>query len=310
MAEAPQYDAVARVRESFGRALESEPAYGEMLPFFQALYELQEAAAETARPAVMDPAAGRPLLERARIPLDLPCATELLQGLLAAAGDANRDLAESAARLRACFEGNGARSGRCLRLFMEQGGGELAELSETVGVAPVRVAFFLYNSIWPSVAFHTRRLAAEKDAGGEGDSGSCPLCGSLPEISFIEENGRRMLACSFCRHQWPVPRIQCPFCRNGDAEALGYHGSEEDPSRRIDTCERCGSYWITIDTRRLGRPFYAPLEALVSTHLDIRAEQMGYGRTEAAGDTIPVAAAEITPKNRLPMAHSLSLRRP
>ena len=59
---------------------------------------------------------------------------------------------------------------------------------------------------------------------------------------------------------------------------MGYHISEHDKAHRIDTCDRCKNYIVNVDTRQLSRDFYPPLEAIVSTHLDIKAEQMGYQR--------------------------------
>jgi FdhE protein len=287
MSTDPLQETLQRVRECFRRARESETAYGEMLPFYQRMCELQEAAAVSACPGelphpVREDRHRPPMKDRGRIPIDMPSAAALFQDLLAAAGEAGPGSANRVSRLHAHFDDNPERILYCLRISTEREGVGLSDLSQAIGVPPGLLELFCFGSLWPSLAVHVRRMVNRPEGPPAPGAAGCPLCGGQPAISLLEENGGRTLVCSFCRYPWPVPRLQCPFCSNTDAETMGYHDSEEEPGRRIDICDRCSSYWITVDIRRLGRPFYAPLETLVATHLVLRAEQMGYGRPAAA----------------------------
>jgi len=140
------------------------------------------------------------------------------------------------------------------------------------------LVFVIYQSIQPSLSRTAEYLSAdtaEKEAGYE--KGCCPVCGSLPALSTLEgEGGRRFLFCSFCRHKWPTRRIACPFCENRNTEKLHYLYSEEEKEYRTDVCESCGKYIKTVDLRKTGRIFYAPLEQIATLHLDMKAKEAGF----------------------------------
>lgn len=276
-----------RVQASFRKALESEPAYQEILPFFQSLFELQTAALKTTQPTeinlppeIVDArrTGEMPLIERREITTDPVAALPLARSILAAAKSANPQLAAAAESIALYFEDDENRLAQCLRMFLDKDRDGLHRICETIGIPVEQLDFFLYNSLWPSLAFHNRQLSAKAATHGDWSKGYCPTCGALPKISFLDATGKRFLVCRFCRHEWSFKRIQCPFCNNQDTESIGYHINDDDKAHRIDTCDQCKAYIINIDTRELSRDFYPPLEALVSTHLDIKAEQMGYQR--------------------------------
>lgn len=287
MTPSEQYPTVKQVHDSFQKAIENEPAYKEILPFFQSLYEMQVAALEATRPEEISLppeilkaklTGEMPLIERQQVTLDQASATLLLRAILTAAKSANHQLAAAANLLKEYLDTDESPLEQGHRMFLDKDRDGLRRLCEKIGIAVEMLDFFLYNSIWPSLARHARRLSTEHKLNGSFHKGYCPICGALPEISFLSETGQRFLVCRFCRHQWSVKRIQCPFCGNNEAETIGYHFSDDDKARRIDTCDQCKNYIINIDTRHLSRAFYPPLEALVATHLDIKAEQLGYQR--------------------------------
>ncbi len=279
--------AVELIQASFQEALASEPAYKEILPFFQSIYEMQAAAVENARPVEITLSSEiiearrrgeMPLIERHQITIDLSSATLALHTILAAAKTANRPLADAGELLETYFGKDQSRLAQCHRMLLDEDRDGRQQLCEDIGITVEMLDFFLYNSLWPSLACHARHLAAKHGHNGNWAKGYCPICGALPKIAFLSETGQRFLVCRFCRHEWPVGRIQCSFCDNKDSETIGYHISDADKAHRIDTCDRCKNYLINVDTRQLSRDFYPPLEALVCTHLDIKAEQMGYQR--------------------------------
>ena len=287
MTTSAKYPTVALIQASFQKALENEPTYEEMLPFFQSLYELQAAAIETTRPAeiALSPeivqarrAGEMPLIERRQITLDQASATHLLRSILTLAQSANSQLAAAAELLQKFIDRDQSCLAQCHRMIVDGDRNGRQRFCEDIGISIEVLDFFLYNSLWPSLACHTQQLSAKHALNGNWAKGYCPLCGALPKIAFLSAAGRRFLVCRFCRHEWSVGRMHCPFCDNKDTETMGYHISEHDKAHRIDTCDRCKNYIVNVDTRQLSRDFYPPLEAIVSTHLDIKAEQMGYQR--------------------------------
>jgi FdhE protein len=100
----------------------------------------------------------------------------------------------------------------------------------------------------------------------------CPVCGSPPVLSILDADGNRNLICEFCWSQWGVPRIRCPFCLETDSRKLHYKSTDQEKEYRIDVCDSCRSYVKTVDIRELDRPFYAPLESIVTAHLDVLME--------------------------------------
>jgi len=136
--------------------------------------------------------------------------------------------------------------------------------------------FFLYHSTWPSIARQAALITDRFEIETDWDQGYCPVCGSSPGLAFLAENGGRVLVCEFCRHQWPFKRILCPSCGNDDSNSINYFFNEGEPTYRVYTCDACKKYIKTVDTRRLSRPFYSPLEGIVTTHLDMKAQEMGY----------------------------------
>jgi FdhE protein len=136
--------------------------------------------------------------------------------------------------------------------------------------------FLLYHTLWPSMARNVSALAALAPGQGAWNKGYCPMCGSLPMLALLGMEGERSLVCGFCRHAWPVPRIFCPFCESRDARSMEYFFSDSEKHYRVYTCQHCRSYCKTVDLRAMARPCYPPLEAVLTAHLDLQAQQMGF----------------------------------
>jgi FdhE protein len=106
--------------------------------------------------------------------------------------------------------------------------------------------------------------------------GYCPICGSLPELSFLKEmEGQRWLRCSFCSHHWSLTRLSCPLCENDDPQNLSYYFITGREQERAEVCEQCGRYLVCIDLRE--HPDEALLEvgAIGMVHLDLLAQEKG-----------------------------------
>jgi FdhE protein len=95
-------------------------------------------------------------------------------------------------------------------------------------------------------------------------------------LAMLQNEGKRVLACSFCRHEWSANRIFCPFCENTASDMLQYFVVQDDDEHRVDVCENCKRFIKTVDLRKISRIIYPPLEQVATLHLDMKAAEAGY----------------------------------
>ncbi len=138
------------------------------------------------------------------------------------------------------------------------------------------IGFITYNSLKPSLCVCADQLSAYLNQSEPWLQGYCPICGSAPILSILADEGRRKLVCSFCWHLWSAKRVYCPFCDSSQNKDLHYFYSEEEKDTRVDLCDRCQKYIKTIDTRKVDRLIYPPLEQIATLHLDVQAQEMGF----------------------------------
>lgn len=107
--------------------------------------------------------------------------------------------------------------------------------------------------------------------------GYCPVCGSWPELGFLEgTEGRRWLRCSFCAHEWTYMRTRCPFCETEDHEKLEILFSEDRKHERAELCSACMKYLVSVDMRDLISEVVREVAALGLVHLDFLAQEKGF----------------------------------
>jgi FdhE protein len=150
-----------------------------------------------------------------------------------------------------------------------------SKLAEAAALAPMVLKFTTHMALRPSLK-SLRESAKEKIQGGNWNYGYCPLCGSSPDISCLDGEGKRFLHCELCGHEWYYPRLRCPFCENKESKGLGYFTSEEEGGYRVDFCKKCNRYIKTLDKRVIESPAPLELENLSTLHLDMLAHQQGF----------------------------------
>lgn len=109
------------------------------------------------------------------------------------------------------------------------------------------------------------------------EEGRCPVCNSIPSLSFIKKDEGRTLYCSFCESRGPWHRIGCPGCQNRDAIKLDIIEIEEEKGLRIDLCNKCKSY-VKTGSDNLLDDYTPELLDIISLPLDILAQERGYKR--------------------------------
>ncbi len=118
--------------------------------------------------------------------------------------------------------------------------------------------------------------------GSADDDRRCPACGGLPQLAVFEDTGellltgRRRLVCSRCATSWSYARMTCPSCRETDGGRMPILADEARlPHLRIDACDSCRSYLITVDARK--EPGVVPLvDEIAALPLDLLAAERGY----------------------------------
>jgi FdhE protein len=162
---------------------------------------------------------------------------------------------------------------------MDRSDEDISKAMEGYSIDPAVLYMLLHTSIAPFY-WKTAGMLARKADLDQVLSDTCPVCGDLPVMGFLRsEDGLRVLECSLCGTRWGIPRILCPFCKTVDQGKLKYIFSNDDDTRRVYLCDKCGKY-IKVNAAPGEREeeFVVPLEDLATAHLDLTAEEKGYER--------------------------------
>jgi FdhE protein len=116
----------------------------------------------------------------------------------------------------------------------------------------------------------------------DADDRHCPRCGGLPQVAVFGETGEalltsaRKLVCSRCANEWVISRMTCASCGETSGAKMPIL-SDVDlfPHLRIDACEICRRYLITVDQRR-DRHAVPVVDELAALPLDLVAAERGY----------------------------------
>lgn len=152
----------------------------------------------------------------------------------------------------------------------------LRQLSHMLDVE-LDVVKFVFGQVWKTCA--SRRVESLNLKLGDRDwrKGYCPMCGSWPEIGFLDGNeGRRLLRCSFCGYEWKFMRIRCPFCENEDQRMLDLLFSEDRKFEWAELCRACMTYLVSIDLRGSSRGVAHEIASLALVYLDVLAQEKGF----------------------------------
>ena len=116
---------------------------------------------------------------------------------------------------------------------------------------------------------------------GPRDRLHCPHCGGLPQLAYFAvasedlTTGPRYLVCSRCAAEWQYPRMTCAACGEQTTARLPiFEDRDQLPGARVDGCESCHRYLLTIDLRRDAAQ--VPLvDELAAIPLDLYAKERG-----------------------------------
>jgi FdhE protein len=124
--------------------------------------------------------------------------------------------------------------------------------------------------------------AAGAACSGRRDERGCPLCGGLPQLSYLTDagetlvSGPRMLLCCRCGESWIHQRMTCAGCGEESTTKLPiFADGDRFPHLRADACETCRRYLITIDLRKDAEAVPV-VDELVALPLDLYVKERGY----------------------------------
>ncbi|MDE3113090.1 MAG: formate dehydrogenase accessory protein FdhE [Chloroflexota bacterium] len=117
---------------------------------------------------------------------------------------------------------------------------------------------------------------------GESDDRHCPVCGGPPQLAIHTDTGEslvtgeRRLQCSRCMTEWRFARLTCASCGDtGGANTPILSDPQRLPHVRVDACDRCRRYLLTIEMPKEPRAV-AVVDEIVGLPLDLIAAERGY----------------------------------
>lgn len=217
-----------------------------------------------------------PLVTITQFSFDRGSAGVLFTALCGILRSSNECVSESAGRIGEAVERNDLDMDKLFPAFLSDNRSYFSTLEKDLKLDLNILRFLVYNSLKPSLNIFSAMMERYLDREGEWDKGYCPVCGSMPELSIFEENGKRSLLCGFCGRRWQSKRVYCPSCENTDHESLHYFEIEDKEEYRVDVCEKCKSYIKTVDIKKMSRPVYFPLESIATPYIVVKFKEMGY----------------------------------
>lgn len=273
------------IREAVEQIKKIKPDYALMLDLYEKIYTAQEESKNEIKPtdfSISDEVLAIklkeqfPLINISQFLIDKNVSEKLFKNICGILLESESELSESAKKIAGLIENRQINHDKIFSEFLLENEDYFSGIEKEFDIDKTMLGFIIYNSLKPSLSMFSEKISAclEKDAVWE--KGYCPVCGSMPEISTFEEDGKRFLVCGFCSHKWASKRIYCPFCENSDHETLQYFDIEGEEEYRVDTCGKCKNYIKTIDLKKTTRKIYLPLESKVTPYIDLKFEEMGY----------------------------------
>lgn len=220
---------------------------------------------------------GFPLLDKREIPLDMVSATRLFKKLCTVLSR-NKMASRDSKQIYRSFRRKNIDLVELFRQTTAENGEYVSALSKKLGVREDLLHFLAFNSLRPIWEAYAEELKGYVDQ-ERWWKGYCPICGSLPFIAQLREEGERVLVCSSCSFEWRFRRLKCPFCENEDHKGLRYfYTGKEGKANRVDVCEKCKTYIKAIDVQELPSDFISFADDAGTLYMDVLAQQEGYGR--------------------------------
>ncbi len=274
------------MKEQIKKLKERNPLYEEILNFYEKILEAQSSeknghfvdlGIETGV-RVLRLREGIPLLSKRDFFIDIPSSVRLFEAVCHAGKKVTEKLGENIENIEEAVAINALNLKELLRRHYDEG--YLGEVAAEFGLDKFILGFLIHASVQPSLRANVEELKKGMNL-KDWRKGYCPICGSVPLISELKDEGQRYYLCSFCGFEWASERLKCPFCENSDPEKLHYFFEEGKEAFRVDQCDNCMQYVKTVDSRKLDYEPDLVLEDIMTMHLDFLASEKGFKRVGA-----------------------------
>ena len=207
------------IRSAVEAIRKRRPSYARMLDFYEQVFTVQAAAVARIQigPVEIAPDLLRtkiseklPLISLGDFHIDAAGSAETLERLCGIAEAVDSDMASAARILLKALSENRLDPLALFNAVLEEDDAALSRISESTGIRREILAFIGYSSIHPSVVVCAEQLAAYLNHEDNHDEGYCPVCGSPPVLAILQDDGKRLMVCSFCWQHWPVSRGLVP----------------------------------------------------------------------------------------------------
>ncbi len=162
-----------------------------------------------------------------------------------------------------------------LKAYVMGNEGRNTAVASRLEVNPQTLAFAVGQVAKPLI----ERIASHLSPLVEGlfwGKGYCPLCGTMPELAFLQGEGQRWLRCASCSHEWRFTLLICPFCESENHDDFEIYFVAGREYENVDVCHKCRRYVPTIDQRKWPKPIAREVAAIALMHLDVIAQEKGF----------------------------------
>jgi len=273
------------IREAVKEIKKIKPDYALMLDLYEKIYIAQEESKKVIElgdykipDAILSVKLEEqfPLINLSEFIIDNNASENLFKSLCSILLETGDELSESVKRLNTFIENKQLDINNLFSEFLHENEDYFNYIENEAHIDKALLGFIIYNSVKPSLSLFSEKVSVYLDKEAVWEKGYCPVCGSKPELSTFEENGKRFLTCGFCSYKWASKRIYCPFCENTDHETMHYYDIDGEEEYRVDTCDKCKKYIKTIDIKKTSRLIYPPLECKATPYIDLKFEEMGF----------------------------------
>jgi FdhE protein len=165
--------------------------------------------------------------------------------------------------------------GQCMRALVKGDDDEINGIASRLGLEPLVLRFLLRQMLKPFVEARVEPLhALIRELPWY--RGYCPICGSFPELTFLQGEGQRWLCCSLCGYEWQFNRMLCPYCEAEGQKKKDLIFVEGRSHEFAELCANCRKYIVGIDLRESKGESITPASAIGLVHLDLVAQEKGY----------------------------------
>jgi len=271
------------LRQTAGTIQKARPAYGALIDFYSEVFmaQTQSQTDITLDPIIIEPDLlalkqenAMPLIDPSQFLIDQEEAAILLEKICDLAVAHAPNLAATGEKLTTLLTNYELKLEPIFSALLNNQ--DLEKTAEMLDIPVDELTFFSFCAMAPSVQSCAVQLASYLKNSLELKKGYCPVCGSHPEVAFLDQDGKKFLICSLCAHEWQTRRMGCVFCDTLEKDNQHYFFSSEEKEYRVYMCDNCHNYLKLVDLRQLDRSFFPKLEQITTLHLDYKAQEKGY----------------------------------